>query len=625
MTVALTTARIKRRALMAAGAILAFAILAAALALLYQQLRPAPAAVQRPLTQLTFESGLAGSPTWSPDGRFIAYNSDHNGNFDIWVRPVGEGNAVQVTHDPAHDWRPDWSPDGKLIVFRSEREGGGLYLVPVLGGRERRISSFGYLPRWSPDGSRILFFSGPFLGMSEPRKLYVVALDGSAPREVLSDFRIVYGVWHPDGRRVTFSGRPPGLEDGLWTVPLRGGTPVKSESTPRVQEQWEAASFSGNAYIWAPSGRALFLEASSRGVRNLWRFTVDPGTLRLIAGPDRLTTASEEHGDIAVSPDGKKLAFMSYNQAIRIWSWPFDAATGQIRGEGQPVTPGGMEAARPDLTPDGKNLVFMGSRAGRTAIWKRSLESGREALLFEDDLERSSPHWSRDGARMVYTRNYGGTSNYAIFLWEAHNETETALTSPVRSGDENWVPVDWSPDGKWVLVSSDHDTPGRQGIWVYPVSAAPRAETQARRVTSNPEYNLWQARFSPDGRWIAFVAVNATDARASTIYVVPSSGGDWTRITEGRFWDDKPRWSPDGKSLYVVSSRTGFLNVWGIRFNPVEGKAVGKPFQVTAFERPDHMVLPSVVPLELSIARDRLAIPILQISGNVWMLENVDQ
>src|SRR5204862_4307852 len=138
-----------------------------------------------------------------------------------------------------------------------------------------------------------------------------------------------------------------------------------------------------------------------------------------------------------------------------------------------------------------------------------------------------------------------------------------------------------------------------------PLAAAPHAQNQMRIVASDPERNLYQATFSPDQRWIAFNAV-PVDVGGSTIYVVALAGGQWTPISDGTFWDDKPRWSPDGRTLYFVSNRSGFLNVWGRRFDPVAGTPVGEPFRVTAFgnasERGDSLLNT----LELAIAQHQL-------------------
>ena len=105
-------------------------------------------------TRLTFDPGLQTEPTFSPDGRSIAYSSNKSGNYDIWQQPVAGGDAIQVTKDPADDWQPHWSPNGDRIAFRSERGGGGIFVVPTTGGHEERITESGFRPRWSPNGSR---------------------------------------------------------------------------------------------------------------------------------------------------------------------------------------------------------------------------------------------------------------------------------------------------------------------------------------------------------------------------------------------------------------------------------------------------------------------------------------
>src|SRR2546430_14283276 len=197
--------------------------------------------IQRRLSRLTFDAGLQSDPTWSPDGRFIAYSSDRRGNFDIWVQPMGEGDPVQVTKSPAHDWQPDLSPDGNRIVFPSESEVGGLFVVPALGGNERKVSSFGYRPRWSPDGSQILF-STSLLWVWETPKVYVVGLDGRAPREVPPEFLAGFittpqVAWHPDGQRVSLWGTHRQLGASFWTIPVAGGTPRRAVAPQERKEQ----------------------------------------------------------------------------------------------------------------------------------------------------------------------------------------------------------------------------------------------------------------------------------------------------------------------------------------------------------------------------------------------------
>lgn len=586
-------------------------------------------ALQRKLWQLTFDPGLESEPTWSPDGRLLAYSSDRSGNFDIWAQPVGEGNAVRVTTSPAHDWQPDWAPEGNRLVFRSERDGGGLFVAPVLGGNERKVSSFGYRPRWSPDGAKILF-SSILRSVTEVPKVYMVGLDGKPPREALtgfpSEFILLQVGWRPDGQGISVWGRHRRHGWSFWTVPLAGGAPVKLEFDPQVEQRFNKAEVRFTDFRWSPDGRAIYFEGISGSVRNLWKVDVDAQSLRWTGGPERLTIGAGQDTDLAISPNGKRLAFTARAESIRLWSLPFDAAAGRVKQVGQPVTPEGIDAYYPDLAPDGQRLVFIAQRVGKEELWEKSLKDGRETLrMTADELAIARPRWAPDGRSLAYDRSRPPHPGYtrkesAIFLLPDGRAESQPLTTPGTTSDIIW---DWSADGRWILGGSYSQNPARRFICLFPLAAAPRAETQMRVVASHPEHNLYQARYSPDGRWIGFIAAKAFEAGVSTIYVIPAAGGEWKRVTEGKYFDDKPRWSPDGRKIYFISNRTGFFNVWGIGFDPANGQPVGEPFRVTAFENPGQMILPDVLTMEMALTADRLILPIMEVSGGIWILENL--
>jgi Tol biopolymer transport system component/DNA-binding winged helix-turn-helix (wHTH) protein len=598
----------------------------------------------RTLVRLTFDAGLQSEATWSPDGRWIAYSSDRNGNFDIWVKPVAGGASVQVTKSTAHDWQPDWSPEGSQIVFRSERDGGGLFIAPPSGGAEQKISDFGYLPRWSRDGSKILFASTALRLMGDPPKLYVVGLDGSPPREVLAEFlsNIRFSgmkgfAWHPDSRRISVWGEHKWLGLGLWTMPVEGGTALRSEMTSEVEQQLKATAVTLQRFIWSPSGRHLYFEGVTQGVRNLWRIMVDPQTLRWVAGPERLTISPGEDTEMALTSDGGKLAFTTRKEPTRVWSYPFDANSGQMGRDGKPETPAGVDAWWFGVSRDGRRLAYIvrqsdkeenpsARRITKDELWKKSLVDGKETLLMPaDDFFRFYPRWSPDGTRLTILRSRQPKPG-------SYEPELSAVILPTDGGAEELLTGDkqnvnggndWTADGQWLLGVHTKPYTCQFEIGLFPLAAAPRIETRMRVVASDTKYNLFHPNFSPDEHWISFNA--SPYAGGSTIYVVAAAGGNWTQITEGKYWDDKASWAPDGKSIYFISNRTGFLNVWGIRFDPGKGRAVGEPFQVTNFESPRHMIFPRIDPLEIALVGGRLFVNITEVSGSVWVLENVDR
>jgi Tol biopolymer transport system component/DNA-binding winged helix-turn-helix (wHTH) protein len=600
--------------------------------LIHEKLRSPAPPTQRALTRVTFDQGLQFGATWSPDNRMIAYSSDRGGKFDIWVQQISGGDPIQITKGPGHNWQPDWSPDGKYIAYRSEDGEGGLFIIPALGGTglARKIVSAGFYPRWSPDGSRILFQTSQ---MRAENEFYVVSLDGKPPRKVVAELgplniTMRSAAWHPDGKRISIWVLGPSPVPTFWTVPVSGGKGVESKIDPQLLRQLGEASarpsdlsHDDGQFSWTPSGKAIIFEGTFRGVRNLWKMSVDRETLRANA-IERLTTGSGLDTEFALSADGKRIAFTIKSDRVQAWVFPFDGTRGRLTGAGRGVTSPGVEAWEPNLSRDGSKLAFSTLRAGKRELWEQSLPDGRaEPIAPDDNYVRFNPHWSPDGRRLAYGRSLVGSTEYQHFVWSPEGRVEEPLI-PLKKGLNLY---DWSPDGKQLLLSEQTSD---NTIQVSALSAIPlpHSESAPRKIAAKADHYLWEPHFSPDGRWVVFLdqSIHVVSTQ-SIMYVTPATGGPWIPVTDGKFWEDKPQWAADGKTLYFLSRQGGFYDVWGIRFSSAEGKVAEDRFRVTNFASSSLMIPNNMGDVALSITQDKLALSMSQVSGSIWVLNDVDQ
>jgi serine/threonine protein kinase/Tol biopolymer transport system component len=182
--------------------------------------------------RLTTDSANDFGAVWSPNGQEIAFYSLRRGNRDIFVMSSDGGSVEQLTNHPADDWAPDWSPSGQTVAYFSDRVSPAqVFLVPrdkgePIGGRSQQVTHEGArVPKWSPDGQLIAYWGS----YTNPHHtLSVISPAGGTPR-VLVDFdssvSYIFPGWSRDSRSVYYKTLEADAASALWRVPVAGGEP----------------------------------------------------------------------------------------------------------------------------------------------------------------------------------------------------------------------------------------------------------------------------------------------------------------------------------------------------------------------------------------------------------------
>jgi len=563
------------------------------------------------ITRLTTEGGLCVDPAISPDGKLLAYASDRSGegHFSIWLRQIGGGDAVRLTHDPADDLEPDFSPDGTRIVFRSTREGGGLYIIPALGGEVRKIADNGRQPQFSPDGSRIAYWTGP----ADPMPLregiahaFIIDLATSTSRRLRTDFAAeVHPVWSPDGSHLLFVGLkdPKDIQGTFdwWIVPINDGNAVLC---PMIGQY---VTF--DPFAWP--GDRVYLTKNDGGRTTIGMVRLDHRTFQPVGTPRGLTAGTTDEYSPSISKEGK-LVFSSIDARSDLYSLPLDAKRGKVRGEAQRLTRNiGNNLAR-SISADGKRLAFTSDRSGVTQIWVKDLVSGQEHQL-TTGVDKTQPFISPDGQVVAWRDS--GTSNTQIFITPFNG----GLLKPVCA--DCGVPTGWSPDGRYLVFQPTSNR--HLSIALLEVGTGKKID-----YLKSADLQFSAGSISADGKWIVFATPRTL--RDFTIFVAPFSPdrppprSDWVEIVHSPEVDPDAQWSPDGNLLYFSSDRDGYNCLWAQRLDQVTKRPKGELFAVQHFHTPSQVLRAPAVWYPATLGPDKVVVSLEERSGGIWMLNPKD-
>ncbi|HKQ96681.1 MAG TPA: hypothetical protein VJV75_02280, partial [Candidatus Polarisedimenticolia bacterium] len=546
------------------------------------------------VARVTHDPGISEWPTFSPDGKTLAFVSNRGGNFDIFVRRIDGGQEVNVTSDPAQDYQPAFSPDGNQIAFVSDRSsrtgmiqigatfglefrtfGGDLWSVPALGGQAHRLARDANFPAWDPTGKKIAFASG----RENHRSVLEVDAAGGAPRalvdEAASTWELTRLRYSPKGTWISCETQA----GGVFLVPTGGGAPAHLLD-----------DVSGHA--WDPSGgRIFYLRRHGEGGTRLMVVDVDEAKGATIGEPGTVSwmTGIVRHLDVA--HDGRHLVFSELEGSLNLSILPLKPDGSGPAGPEEILDPGQVIDRYPAFSPDGRKIAFSSDRLGPMDIWiyDREKRAATRLLLSGKDQGANIPIWTPDGKSLIvtrflgnghqsvsmvaidgsqseelippaealvgggftpegleflYTRKVGGIDQ--IFAYSFRDRTSRQVTT--GPGDKN--EARWMPDGRSILFTSS--ATGVLQLRTMPVGGGPE-----RELTTGEE-RMRHTSFSPDGRWIYVQPSHRNVER------MPVSGGPLQKVTnfpESGLFIEEPIVSPDGRFLAYCRNNGG-ASLW---------------------------------------------------------------
>jgi len=571
------------------------------------------------LEQITRNVGLSTDPSVSADGKLLVYASDRNGSgcLNIWVQQLtAGGSSIQLTNFQQDAHQPAFSQDGSTIVFRAEKDGGGLYKIPAIGGEPIRITSSGRGPRFSPDGKWIAYWTTPENASVLPKlgsaNVYVVSAQGGVPKRVATESG--FPIWSPDSRNLMVVRRSVTMRPDWWLIPMQDGdaaAPKAMGVVTRLQEAGFSYDFGlhPKPEVWL--GSSVVFSGPHGDTNNLWRLRLKADYSPSGEPVERLTSGTAMDLKSTASAQGR-IYFASLTGNTGIWTLERPAGPGMKAARLEKLTNSSAIEVAPSVTPDGRYIVYSTLVEGNHQIRWKDLHTGAMKTLAASKALKWHPVISPDGSQVAFT---GLEPEAGIFLKGVSDGSEVKVW-PAANGA--WA---WSRDNRTVLFNKTDAA--QTEIWALDVPSK-----ATRRFLQRDGMSLFQAKFSPDEKWIAVMSMGAERAG---LHLIPFRNGvlasshSWVDLTNDASWVDKPRWSPDGNGLYYISDRDGSRCIWHQMLDPVTKQPVGKPEAVRHFHQtrlsPANV---SVSFLELEVSRDKIYLNLGDLTGNLWSLQLPD-
>ncbi len=486
------------------------------------------------------------SPVWSPDGKWIAYASDRNGNFDVFLVPATGGISKQLTVHTASEIPACFTPNGDSILFSAQRMDNvlnaqfpsgvlaELYAVSVNGGMPKQIlTTPAQLAQLDRAGNRILYQDRKGYE-NEWRKHEMASIardiwlyDRTTKKHTkLSNFvgEDRNPVWSPDESSVFYlSEKSSSLN--VWKLPLAHPEQTTQVTTFDKHPVRFLSSAQTGTLAFGYNGEIYTLPAGSNAPAKV-SIEITPTEKSNSTNFSTLTSGATE---FAVSPNGKEFAFVIRGDVF-VASMDYDIT--------KRITNTPEQERNVSFSPDGRSILYASERGNSWKIFETKIvhkeepyfyvsTTLKEETVIASDQETFQPHYSPDGKEVAYLEERTNLKVINLKSRAIRTIMDSTHNYSYTDGDQ-WY--DWSPDGKWFLV-----------------------------------------QFLDHNRWSNEVGLIDAQGKEPII-----------NLTNSGYDDSHPVWSADGKMMYWFSDRQGLRTHAS---NAVETDVFGMFFTQAAFDR----------------------------------------
>jgi tricorn protease len=453
--------------------------------------------------RLTGHPGSEIFPKFSPDGKWIAFTGEYDGNQDVYVIPSEGGEPRRLTFHPANDMVLGWTPNGKKILFRSDRYDelafsyAKLFLVSPEGGMPQELP----IPRaslttFSPDGTRIAFLPTSqefrhwkrYRGGGWSPAIGIYDLTNNKYEELpKTNGMDLFPMWHGD--KIYFISDRDSVMN-LYHYDLESKQTKKLTEYKEYDIKWP--SLGSDAIVYENGGLLYSFDLATEKVSSI---PVLVNSDDLLARSE-IKTVAGNIGSFALSPSGVRAVFEARGN---LFTLPVEHGSARNLTDSSSV-----HELNPAWSPDGKWIAYLSDRTGEYELYLRPQKGGNETRITTDGgVYRYGPMWSPDTKKLLYW-------DKKLRLWYVDIEEkkpvliDTGGYAEVKGG--TWSFADgginggsWSPDSRWVAYNKPI-RPTAGFIYLYSL------EQKKSFPVSSGFYSDTEPQFDPSGKYLYFLS-----------------------------------------------------------------------------------------------------------------------